>query len=413
MNKKFPTNGCSEKELRIILDQHFSEIQDWNESDGYRFGFAMTAPHPIALKTLNKFLPKNNNNTGMHTPTPDKQLSGTRFLEKEAIKMIADLLHDRKADGNITTGGTESNITGVWLGRNLLKKRGFKKIVMFTTELTHVSFTKASNLLNIDLVLIPLNSNYEMDYSLILKRMEILKRQNYDAFIFCLTFGYFTTGGHDNVSEICRLLEKYKNCIYIHVDACIGGFIYPFSNPKLRFDFRSKMVSSISLDPHKMGLMPYSCGVFLCRKNLWKYIETNNSLAHFPEKTLSGSRGGASAAALWALLNYLGRDGYKKIVSKSIANKNYFINKIKHFDPHALILSSEDINHFAVHFSFFEGNLLPSELSKKYRIVANKLPVISSDGERGHLDFYHFFVMPHMTKNGIDKFISDLSDQNL
>jgi glutamate/tyrosine decarboxylase-like PLP-dependent enzyme len=63
---------------------------------------------------------------------------------------------------------------------------------------------------------------------------------------------------------------------------------------------------TIGLDAHKTGQLPYSIGIFLCRKNLQQYIETDNEIYPFNDDTLIGIRSGIPALlGKWYVDNYL------------------------------------------------------------------------------------------------------------
>ena len=103
------------------------------------------------------------------------------------------------------------------------------------------------------------------------------------------------------------------------MDAAFGGYSIPFLNelgynlPK--FDFKLPGVCSITIDPHKMGLTPIPTGGILFRnKNFLDVISTETPyLTEERQSTLVGTRTGASSAATWALMNFLGKEGYKKV----------------------------------------------------------------------------------------------------
>jgi tyrosine decarboxylase/aspartate 1-decarboxylase len=111
----------------------------------------------------------------------------------------------------------------------------------------------------------------------------------------------------------------YDNNIYLHVDAAFGGYSIPFLNeigykfPK--FDFGLRGVCSITIDPHKMGLAPIPTRGIRFREK--KYLEAMSVetpyLTEDRQSTLVGTRTGASTAATWALIKYLGREGYKNV----------------------------------------------------------------------------------------------------
>jgi len=77
------------------------------------------------------------------------------------------------------------------------------------------------------------------------------------------------TGEIDPIEEINDLLVEVKNTrgwdIPIHVDAAIGGFILPFTQPELRWDFRLSQVKSINVSAHKYGLVYPGLGWLIFR----------------------------------------------------------------------------------------------------------------------------------------------------
>lgn len=401
----FPEKGMNKVEINSVLEQRFLEIPSWGkDSKVYRLGFAMTKPHSIALSVYLKFAKLNNNNTGLHTQIDEGKLSGTRELERQIISWMSNLLSPCELDGYISSGGTEGNIAGLWIGRNFLRRHNHKKICVISSKLSHVSVSKASNILDVPIFGAKLDANFGIDVNELKELVSNLYlERGYNGFIILLTAGYYSTGTSDQVDKILKILSLVKRSFtkikfYIHVDAAFGGFVYPFSNPGFKFDFRNEMVQSMTLDPHKMGLMPYSCGIFLCRKGLTKYVKTANLHAGVIDQTLIGSRPGATAAALWALLAKLGKYGYQKIVVKCLNNKRYFIKQILKVDLHARIVGDSTLNNFAVHFSLNRGKI-GKDLEQKYRLVSNN-------------GYYHFYVMPHITKDIIDSFVKSLKFQS-
>jgi len=77
-------------------------------------------------------------------------------------------------------------------------------------------------------------------------------------------------------------------------------------------------VCSITIDPHKMGLAPIPAGGIafrneeLKKKVAWEisYLSGGETV----QGTLVGTRSGASAIAVWALMKHLGKEGYRRIV---------------------------------------------------------------------------------------------------
>ncbi len=407
----FPKHGMKVNEIFSNLDEIVSDIPSWHGESGiFRFGYAMTEPKKIALDVMSRFGYLNNNNIGVHTQNLQPNQTGSRHIEAELIDKFADLLNcSDDVDGYITSGGTESNIVGGWIGRNTLQSIGAKKVCFIVTELTHASVSKAANILGVDLKQVPLRDDYSMDPDGLMEKLVLLS-ENYDGFVLFISVGYYSTGKSDVVSDISAILNASQMSnikTYVHVDACFGGFVLPFTNPEFVFDFRNDNVASIALDPHKMGLMPYSCGLFICRKNLMNSIRNIDNQTGVYDQTLIGSRSGVVPLALWALINSLGYSGYKQINKRCLKTKEYLLGELAMLNKKNYFISDPYVNNFAVSFHNGEAGLLPAFIENKYRIKPIRLPVFQDRKVDSYENFYHFYTMPHITKNMIDELITD------
>jgi tyrosine decarboxylase / aspartate 1-decarboxylase len=227
---------------------------------------------------------------------------GTWSMEREAVAMMVSLLGgDERAGGFITTGGTESNLAAMRLARNL-GAQAEPEIVAPVTM--HFSFRLGAELMGIRLVEI------DVDDETYLPRMEDVERA-----ITPRTVGLVCSapGGSfgvlDPVEAFADLAQRTG--LYLHVDAAFGGFILPFmrdlGHAVPPFDLSLPGVSSISTDGHKLGLLPIATGLFLVKDAAaLESIPTERTLIHTTSSTKPGSR----AAAAWATLRHLGREGY-------------------------------------------------------------------------------------------------------
>jgi glutamate/tyrosine decarboxylase-like PLP-dependent enzyme len=123
------------------------------------------------------------------------------------------------------------------------------------------------------------------------------------------TVGTTATGSVDPLHDILDLREQYG--FRVHVDAAYGGYfalVDGLSEPVRKAFARINEVDSIVVDPHKHGLQPYGCGCTLFKdptvgrfyKHDSPYTYFTSDDVHLGEISLECSRGGASAAALWA-----------------------------------------------------------------------------------------------------------------
>lgn len=303
--------GLSEREIFSYLENAKSE-----DTDYYRVLSSMcTHPHKIAVEANRLFIEANLGDLGL--------FAGAHRLEKEVVRMLGELLHAPSTDlssgdsyessvcGYLTTGGTESNIQAVRGMKNLVTAgrgefKGTPNVVI--PESAHFSFDKVADMMGIEVRRASLDSEFRVD----LASVEKLINAN--------TIGLVGIAGNTEfgqVDPIDKLSEiALENELFLHVDAAFGGFVIPFLDKPQPFDFKVPGVTSIAIDPHKMGLSTIPSGALLFRspsfldslKVSTPYLTTK---AQF---TLTGTRSGASAAATCAVMKHLGYEGYRKNV---------------------------------------------------------------------------------------------------
>ena len=292
----FPERGLPEQ---AVLDN----VQEFLSGDPYEtennFGISYVGPpHPIAARAAQLAAET------VFVDWASDMFPGTRRLEKEAVRMMGSLLGASDAAGFITTGGTESNMLAVRLARDLARKSE-PEIVM--PETAHFSFRLAAELFGCSIRYIPVGDDLRPDMS----GVESLINRNTVALICSAPEGHL--GTLDPVEEFSRWAERTG--IYLHVDAAFGGFILPFMRdleyPIPPFDFGLPGVRSMMTDGHKLGLLPVATGFFIVRDRAdLQAVPTEETLIH----TLSSTKPGSHAAAAWAVMTHLGREGYKRSV---------------------------------------------------------------------------------------------------
>jgi tyrosine decarboxylase/aspartate 1-decarboxylase len=266
-----------------------------------------TCPHPVAVKAHEQFVRAN-----LGDP---KLFPGTAEIERVCVAMMGDLLHLPAAPGYITTGGTESNIQAL---RAAVQKHGHvdrAKANIVVPDSAHYSFQKASQLLGVKLRRAPLDDRLRADPT----EMAALVDKHTVALV--AVAGTTEFGQVDPVEEIGRIAEEKD--VFFHVDAAFGGFVIPFlKGCPLKFDFAVPGVSSIAIDPHKMGLSTIPSGGLLYRnEGQMQPLEISAQyLTSQVQTSLVGTRSGAAAAATYAVMRYLGRDGYQNIVAQCMEN---------------------------------------------------------------------------------------------
>ena len=370
-------NKKQNKYHKIIKDLEKYHSQDFTFSSGRILGSMCTQPHPIAKKAYMKFL---------ETNLGDPQLfPGSKEIEVKYLSFISKLLNAPKnATGVIGSGGTESNISAIWLAKNL---SGKKEVII--PKNAHFSFQKIASLMNIKLIPIPLTENYYID---VLKTKK--KIGNNTAAIVGIA-GSTELGTIDPISDLSDLCIDEK--VYLHVDAAFGGYIIPFLRKigydVFDFDFKIPAVSSITIDAHKMGRSAIPLGTLFVRNKKW-LDEISVETPYISSKKQAGilaTRSCAPVAAAYAIAEYLGIEGYTKMVKNCMNIARYTKEKIEEIGLELLIKPT--MNVLAVKIKN------PSKVEKiltSYGWKVNKM-------ER--LGAIRIVVMPHVTKNIIDEFI--------
>nr|AAV65329.1 putative glutamate decarboxylase [Hordeum vulgare] len=140
--------------------------------------------------------------------------------------------------------------------------------------------------------------------------------------------GSTLTGEYEDVKLLNDLLvEKNKETgwnVPIHVDAASGGFIAPFLQPELEWDFRLPLVKSINVSGHKYGLVYPGVGwvIWRSKDDLPEELifHINYLGADQPTFTLNFSKGASQIIAQYYQLIRLGFEGYKHIMENCKLN---------------------------------------------------------------------------------------------
>lgn len=125
-----------------------------------------------------------------------------------------------------------------------------------------------------------------------------------------LTLGTTDTGTLEKIDD--EVIEFLKNeDVYIHGDAASGGFSLVHDEIKDKVN-NLNLFDSFTVDPHKMGLLHYPCGVVVFRdKGFKEQIKHEAPYLGPLAPTIEGSRSGAPSAGLWLALKTLGVSGYQ------------------------------------------------------------------------------------------------------
>ena len=355
---------------------------DSSFTSGKILGSFCTQPHPFAVELFSQYIDKNLGDPGL--------VPGTLDLEKETIRLFGKMLHDGNATGRVTSGASEANFLALWNARtNKVSKR-----TVLLSDQAHFSFQKEAKALDMSLKYIPSDETGKVD----IHAME--QEINDDTAILIGIAGTTARGAVDNIPAIAKLGTKYG--IPVHVDAALGGMILPFlpeTEQRTSFDFKNGGVTSIALDPHKMGMAPIPTGVILFRSGYSlgpiSTAATYLSGGAATHLGITGTRPGASVISLWGLLQHLGHQGYKDIVEKALTLTRYAADQIKDLEAYQLV-SEPELNVIAFKPSDGDVDSLEVKLRQKGWQIGR------------HSTHLKLAIMPHVTLDAISAFLAVL-----
>ncbi len=307
MTKSFPKTGTPWADLKAQMQTMAKGDIDWRHGrNGYNVFFAGPDVIEVIKEAYTMFQSENGLNQGA--------FPSLKTMEDEVIDMALDLFHAPEgAAGGMSSGGTESIILAVKAAREYARAQGkdTSKANIVIPFSGHPAFNKAANLLCLEVIRTPIDDVTRMPD---IKAYEAAINENT---ILCVASApAFPSGLIEQIPELSAIAAKRD--IWFHVDACVGGYFSPFAEKNgvelVPWDFRNAGVWSMSADLHKFGYASKGASTVLYRSKdlhafqMFDFNEWPSGRMKTP--TLAGTRPGGAIAAAWAVMNYLGEQGY-------------------------------------------------------------------------------------------------------
>ncbi len=354
-----------------------------------------TTPHEFALSVFRRYQLANLGDPGL--------FPGAKRIERLALQQIASLLHhpapiSTEQLGHFVTGGSEANLTALWAARNRWRKhhtsKGMNQGLIVTAESAHLSIDKAADMLGLKIVKVPLTNGYVMDVEWLQEHVN-----PNEVVAISATAGTTLLGAIDPIHELSDYCVDHD--IWLHVDAAIGGFVFPFypliGRKEVSFDFKLEGVQSITSDVHKMGLCPVPGGTVIFRDP----IDLENITFHLPyllpeartQSTVTGTRTAGAAIAFYALYQLLGDKGFAQIVAECLENVTFLKDQLVKRGLRPVI--EPPMNILGVKFTTDAlKRILKCMHQKKWRVAE----------VHGIL---RFVIMPHVKRDHLIQFLED------
>lgn len=339
--------------------------------------------YPVNLdydySALLPFLQYSANNVG--DPFHDSNYtSNTHEIEREVIGTFADMMRLPREDawGYVTSGGTEGNMYGLYMGRET-----YPDGVVYFSQDTHYSVVKILRLLKTRNIMIKSQPSGEIDYDDLYETIRI----NRDVPVIMLAnIGTTMKGAIDDVDKIRDILDDLAvSNSYIHADAALSGMILPFVDDPQPYGF-DRGFDSVAISGHKMIGSPLPCGVALTRKENVSRIARSIEYVGVLDTTLTGSRSAFAPLLIWYAFQRHGLEGFKEIVAGSLKQAEYAVERFNEVG----IPAWRNRNSVTVVFP------RPSaEIIRKWQIAPYE-------------DIAHIITMPNVTREAIDALVDEV-----
>jgi glutamate decarboxylase len=228
--------------------------------------------------------------------------------------------------------------------------------------------------------------------------------------------GVTYTGAYEPVKAIHEALTRHNGAtghdIPMHVDAASGGFVAPFLQPDLEWDFRLPLVKSINVSGHKYGLVYPGVGwvVWRSHEDLPDDLvfHVNYLGGDMPTFTLNFSRSGNQIVGQYYNVLRLGRDGYTRIMQSLQDTALHLSSEIEKTGPFELVSRGDTIPVFAFalknssHYSVFD-------LSDKLREYGWQVPAYTMPPKVENLAVLRVVVREGFSRDLADMFLTDLA----
>ena len=304
----------------------------------------------------------------------------TREIEKEVLAWFAELNHIATGDywGYVTNGGTEGNIYGLFLGREL-----YPGGMVYYSEDTHYSVAKNLRVLNMKNIMIKSQPTGEIDYEDLYYTLRI--HRDTPPIIFA-NIGTTMTEAKDDIGRIRAIMKDLAiHQFYIHCDAALCGMTLPFLDAPESYDFAAG-IDSISISGHKFIGAPFPCGIVLAKKSYVNRIARSIEYVGTLDTTLTGSRNGVAALFLWYAIKKYGVDGFRQQVAACRDMARYAVERFRE----AGIEAWTNPNSITVVFE-----RPPESILERWQIAVH--------GAQAHI-----MVMTSITREKIDRLIGEI-----
>jgi sphinganine-1-phosphate aldolase len=304
------SHGTSRDDVLSQLDSFKERDVKWR--DGHAFTLAYNAGDDVlavAEAAYAKFSTENALNTDA--------FPSLRRIQAEVVDIVGDWLQVGPGGaGFMTTGGTESILMAVKAARERgRKEKGITSPNVVLPTSAHAAFEKGCYYFGLESRRVPVGADWKADVA----ATEAAIDDN--TVLVVGSAPQYPQGVIDPIPELAALAAARDiNC---HVDGCMGGvtltYLERLGHAIPPWNFSVPGVTSISVDLHKYGYTAKGASVIMHRskqlRSYQTYVTDNWLGGVYGSSGVLGTKGGGAMAAAWAVLHYLGEEGYLRVTA--------------------------------------------------------------------------------------------------
>ena len=396
---RIPRKGMSKEQLFATMDSYRANDVNWR--DGRCWAYVYDAGPEVEAVIKEAYMAYLSDNALDFSAFP----SVLRF-ENEVVAMAAAHLNgDENVVGNFTSGGTESIMLAVKTARDYARAKRMDVRVpeMILPVTAHAAFQKAAHYLDVKAVLVPVDpASFRADAAAVQAAITP------NTVLLVGSAVSYAHGVVDPIRELGQLAIEHG--LLLHVDGCMGGFLLPYFRrlgveiPD--FDFSVPGVTSISMDLHKYAFAAKGASTILYRNQELRRFQiytcaqwTGYTIVN---PTVQSTKSAGPLAAAWAVLSFIGDDGYLELARQMLEATRRVTAGIERIAGLRL-LGRPDMN--LVAFTSDEVSVfhIIDEMRRRGWYVQPQL------GFHGSKENVHLSINPAAAK-WVDDFLRDLSE---
>ena len=421
-NFEIKENSSSQADIKGFIEKYLTYSVNTGSKQFFNQLFAGRNEFGILAEMLSSFT-----NSSMYT---FEMAPVATLIELKMLELIAHRSGFKNFEGKFVSGGSHANLAALMVARNLadeqIKKSGIgaKKLVAFTSEDSHYSYSKAANVLGIginNLIKVKADGQGEM----IPEQLEIaIKKAVADGknpFFIGATAGTTVFGAFDDLNALSKIAKKYK--IWFHVDGAFGGPVI-FSRVHSRLIAGLDQANSFTIDFHKILGAPLTCSALLIngQKGVLKEVfdegegtdyifhESENSSYDLGPLSLQCGRK-VDILKTYFLFLYYGLDGVSDKISDLFNNAHYARQKVIESDSLDLTYPGEFLTicfQYLPEFIHNQKTINDFNFKLRQALLESGLSMVNQSNKNGKQFIRLVTSNFDLTKKDLDLFFTNL-----